>query len=72
MLKKPEYMPFMFASDDLRQWHVVVVAKWHYAHHDADISLTPSIDVIKEEHRFNSEEEALIWIANWWKNNLSS
>lgn len=73
LMDKNEY-DFPFATD---RW-VVVVGMWSYSAEDTrwmkdeiigDGALVPAIDIVEENHYFDSEEDAVNFIKNWWVNN---
>jgi hypothetical protein len=89
--RPPKYMPMMFKvcrrSEDNESEHektVVNIASFHYCYYPHEwwcdyqdfLVLRPDIDLIAETHEFESEEEAIEFVCEWWtlnpplKNNL--
>ena len=59
-----------------REVFIVKVAAFDYKEYDSswmhdssvgNACLAPDVDMTYEQHTFNTEEEALKWIREWWK-----
>ena len=75
-------MPFLYnvyKDYDHREYHysIVKIAIWSLVHAKtnwmnddelpSDFTLSPDVSLEVESHRFNSEQEAVEFIKNWWK-----
>lgn len=75
------YYPFMYLPNRPAKTVVVVIASYDLTFADTawmndnvigHDPLTPTPDLIKEKHFFNSESEALAFIKSWWTNSLNA
>jgi len=69
--------PFLFWNQRTGKFHVKVAKSFDYTYaytswmHDADLpeeTLRPDVDLEDSSHTFESENEALCFIKNWWAN----
>lgn len=75
-------LPFLFnvyydADYKVYAYTVVKVAQWDMVEYnsrwmvDEDLPpgkvLVPDVDVVEEQHQFDSEQAALKWIKQWWE-----
>lgn len=68
--------PFLFRKDDL--FYIKIASCFDYVSYDSswmddstlgEHCLVPDVDICESMHEFNSEEEAIAFIRNWWRSN---
>ena len=69
-------IPFIFRIGEvLPATYVVIVAHFDYTGYNSrwmndpllgDRCLVPDVDLTEEEHSFDTEQEALTFVAKWW------